>query len=374
MTLMMEDLLHSTTSTAESEHTTRAPSEINFAAESTHSFSALAKPSSNDNQIQYLKSNRVNSESRSSINEGSYLSPSNKKQGLQLIGNYNKWRFFLLTWKRLEMLKIEWTRRKLFFEHINTSDIYAKFSEIYKKDILLPVLKILIKNPEVREMYENVVDFKQPILLPPDVSELDSKIKQIQRLVEKIEISMIDDTVQRVQKETKLVLAERNREESTLSTDLWKRSIMKEEFTINKPHIANDFTRQLFVFFKSDEASASSDEKKKEVVYSIREEDLKGCLVRLGNMIQEREKSNFEQYAMFYENLLRQQHQLLYTREREVKSMKQTVESKIAEINVEVQCQMADVVYDLIMGTFLSFLKGAQSELILGKLKFRIEF
>jgi hypothetical protein len=69
-------------------------------------------------------------------------------------------------------------------------------------------------------------------------------------------------------------------------------------------------------------------------------------------MIQEREKSNFEQYLMFYENLLRQQHHLLYTKEREIKSLKQLLENKIAEINVEVQCQMADVVYDLIMGIF----------------------
>jgi len=181
---MMEDLLHNTLS-GESELTTRAPSEMNFAIESNHSFTqaALANPSKTniDNQIA-LKNNLSSTESKSSINEGSSGSHLNKKSGLQLISNYNKWRFFLLTWKRLELLKLEWTRRKLFFENINTSDIYSKFSEIYKKDILIPVLKILIKNPEVREMYENVVDFKQPILLPPDVSELDSKIKQVKKI------------------------------------------------------------------------------------------------------------------------------------------------------------------------------------------------
>ncbi len=182
VTLMMEDLLH-TAPTGESELTTRAPSEMNFAIESNHSFSqaALAASTSKsnaDNQIA-LKNNQVSTESKSSLNEGSNGSHLNKKSGIQLISNYNKWRFFLLTWKRLELLKLEWTRRKLFYENINTSDIYSKFSEIYKKDVLLPVLKILIKNPEVREMYENVVDFKQPILLPPDVSELDSKIKQV---------------------------------------------------------------------------------------------------------------------------------------------------------------------------------------------------
>lgn len=178
---MMEDLLH-TTMSGESELTTRAPSEMNFANESNHSFSqtALTNPSKSntDNQLA-LKNSLSGIESKSSINDGSNISHLNKKSGLQLISNYNKWRFFLLTWKRLELLKLEWTRRKLFYENINNAEIYSKFSEIYKKDILIPVLKILIKNPEVREMYENVVDFKQPIILPPEVSELDSKIKQV---------------------------------------------------------------------------------------------------------------------------------------------------------------------------------------------------
>ena len=45
--------------------------------------------------------------------------------------------------------------------------------------MLIPVLKVLIRNPEGREIYENVVDFKQPILLPPDVSEFECKTKQV---------------------------------------------------------------------------------------------------------------------------------------------------------------------------------------------------
>jgi hypothetical protein len=118
---------------------------------------------------------------------------------------------------------------------------------------------------------------------------------------------------------------------------------MKEEFTINKPHIANDFT-QLFFNFAREENSG------KDTVYSIRDKDIKSILIRLGTMIQEREKSNFEQYTMFYENLLRQQHQLLFKREREIVSLKNTIEVKSAEVNVEVQCQMADLTYDLVMG------------------------
>jgi hypothetical protein len=89
---------------------------------------------------------------------------------------------------------------------------------------------------------------------------------------------------------------------------------------------------------------------RKQAVYLIKEDDLKVSLIRLGTLIQERERSNFEQYTMFYENLLRQQHQLLYNREREVRSLKSILDGKIFEINVEVQCQMADACYDLILG------------------------
>jgi hypothetical protein len=43
---------------------------------------------------------------------------------------------------------------------------------------------------------------------------------------------MIDETVQRVQRDMKLVLAERSREESTLTTDLWKKSVIKINYLL----------------------------------------------------------------------------------------------------------------------------------------------
>ena len=118
---------------------------------------------------------------------------------------------------------------------------------------------------------------------------------------------------------------------------------MKEEFTINKPHIADEFSRMLFNHLKPEQVQGSTE-------YRISEVDLKQCLLSLGGLIQERERSNYEQYTMFYENLLRIQHQLLYAKEREIKSLQDTIENKLTEINVEVQCQMADSCYDLIMG------------------------
>ena len=182
---------------------------------------------------------------------------------------------------------------------------------------------------------------------------------------------MIDETMQRVQKEIKLVLTERTREENTLTTDLWKKTvsifatqclnllfcllfveintkIMKEEFTINKPHIANEFSGMLYQILEADSARTAK-EPFNNIVYTVKENDLKKCLIKLGNMVQERERTNFEQYTMFYENLLRLQHQVMYSKERQVDALKNSLAEQQASVNVEVQTQMADVCYDLIM-------------------------
>jgi hypothetical protein len=45
---------------------------------------------------------------------------------------------------------------------------------------------------------------------------------------------MIDETTNRLQKENKLVLAERGREEGTLATDLWKKPVSIRNFNDSK--------------------------------------------------------------------------------------------------------------------------------------------
>lgn len=45
-----------------------------------------------------------------------------------LINNYKRWRNFLLIWKRLEILKLDWGRRKLGVEEINSSERYSTYS------------------------------------------------------------------------------------------------------------------------------------------------------------------------------------------------------------------------------------------------------
>jgi hypothetical protein len=118
---------------------------------------------------------------------------------------------------------------------------------------------------------------------------------------------------------------------------------MKEEFTLNKPHMVETFISDLY-------AAANHSEVSGEKVLTITENELKDCLIKLGISVQDREKSNYEQYTMFYENLLRQKCQRIYSNERQIQSLKDVIQQKVNELDVEVKCQMTEACYDLIMG------------------------
>lgn len=53
---------------------------------------------------------------------------------------------------------------------------------------------------------------------------------------------------------------------------------------------------------------------------------------------------------MYYENLLRHQHQLLYMREQEIKQSKDELEDNAAETIVDVHCQLADRSHEQLLG------------------------
>jgi hypothetical protein len=122
---------------------------------------------------------------------------------------------------------------------------------------------------------------------------------------------------------------------------------MKEEFTIHRSHVADKFSQLLYSSMKA--VDMHSDQTS-EPIYTISESTLVNCLSKLGSMLLERERSNYEQYTMYYENMLRQHHQLLYSREREILALKNGLQSKTDEMEIEVKCQMTEACYDLIMG------------------------
>lgn len=51
----------------------------------------------------------------------------NDKKKSKLIQNYKEWKFFLMTWKRCEILKLDWGRRKIGVYNINNTEIFSRF-------------------------------------------------------------------------------------------------------------------------------------------------------------------------------------------------------------------------------------------------------
>jgi hypothetical protein len=99
VTLMMEDLLTITAKNEIASEQFTNSSEMNLVADSQ--LSILSTNTDQNNQA--------------------------KKQTCKLINNYKRWHFFLTTWKRLEVLKLVWGRRKLAVDNINNFELLSRF-------------------------------------------------------------------------------------------------------------------------------------------------------------------------------------------------------------------------------------------------------
>ncbi|KAL4226305.1 hypothetical protein ACF0H5_014288 [Mactra antiquata] len=252
---------------------------------------------------------------------------------------YKLLKFFLLLWKCLEYLKYDWGKRKLGVESIESMSMYRDFCKVYKSEILLPVLQSVARRLGQGEMYEGIALDTDPLVMPRGASEIEVRAKQMVKLYENLECHMIFELRKKLARELTLVLAERGRiEETALPTDLWKRPVMKESFTIAKPHVSESFFEKLM---------SSCDEKDDTVTFTRKH--LNSCIAELSRDVMAREKSNFESYTMYYENLLRSLHQNLYQKEQEVKQLKDQLKTSQQNTMVEVQCHLANQGHDLIM-------------------------
>lgn len=148
LSLIMEDLLIATGSATEAESSTQlgtiseahigsesvvsmssnAPKNINSGAAISGSHSVGANSLINMNENASVKhSNSGLSAVSAILNESNALMNQPSKKKFNPISNYTKWLDFLVNWKRLELLKLDWGRRKLGVENINTEELYSKF-------------------------------------------------------------------------------------------------------------------------------------------------------------------------------------------------------------------------------------------------------
>ncbi|XP_048579860.1 uncharacterized protein LOC5511107 isoform X2 [Nematostella vectensis] len=262
------------------------------------------------------------------IPKGKLSHSTNPKAAVKLIN------MFLLICSRLEVLKTDWGCRKLGVNEISSTKNYRAFLKLYKIDVLQSVYQQIAAKLGLGQEYAALgvlTSDDEPLATPPGATEMELKIKQLVRLLENLECSMISDVLRRISREHTLVVSERGRDDTTLPTDLWKKPVMKENSTITKPHLVENFVLDLMAGHMDDGETIE-----------FTREHLNKCLLRLATETNLRERVCFESYAMYYESLLRHQHQLLFMREQEIKQCQDQMEANAVATVVDVHCQLAD--------------------------------
>jgi len=246
---------------------------------------------------------------------------------------------FLLLWSRLEMVKREWGCRRLKATSINTVRTFEQFQHLFNLEVLQPVYHRIISSREGGEKKRKKTASDEELALvelPDDVSEYELKTRQLVCLLENLECMMIDECARRISREHTSVVSERAREDFNLPTDLWKKPSMKENVTIPRSRLVEDFVRELEI-------------PENDRVLSIERDAMDLCLMKLASAITNREKSNFLNCSMFYENILRQQNNLLYLKEQQIKSLQDRLETQDVATSIEVDCALAERSYELLV-------------------------
>uniref|UniRef100_A0A673U0P3 Coiled-coil domain containing 162 n=1 Tax=Suricata suricatta TaxID=37032 RepID=A0A673U0P3_SURSU len=216
-------------------------------------------------------------------------------------------RSFLVLWKQLEVLKDHWGQLKLQGQDGSSVSLHKQFSELYGADILYPSMKAIARRMGKEDEFEDLVISSQSILPPKGASEIEIKTQQLQKLLENLEIHMIQEVLRKVKRERALVVSEKSKEQGPLPTDLWKHHVMKENFSVVRPQIVENFIQRLMENYQDSGLEIT-----------FRKEHLEACLLSLGCDVMARERSNFESYSMCYEHVLEHARQKLCQREQEL--------------------------------------------------------
>ncbi|XP_068087375.1 coiled-coil domain-containing protein 162-like isoform X2 [Hyperolius riggenbachi] len=249
------------------------------------------------------------------------------------VSEYRQLRSFLILWKQLEVFKEKWGKIKLRVEEINTVQTFKQFCELYRDEIFYPTMKVIAQQMGKEEEFEGLTLRSQDVLPPIGASEIDIRVRQVQKIMECFECDMIHDVQKKVAKEMTLVMSEKALEGGGVPTELWKKPSMTENFSPVRPQIVEKFVQKLMSECRDNAAEVS-----------FKKEHLEHCLTSLACDITAREQSDYLSYSMFYENLLQQEHQLLYQKEQELLAV--TGEQKKNENGLG---NTADVSHDLMV-------------------------
>lgn len=142
---------------------------------------------------------------------------------------------------------------------------------------------------------------------------------------------------------------------------------MKETLTVQRPALVDEFLENLM-------DGAREDSEKKTITFDMDHLNKIIQNIAIGVMRMQREAyeksvflpilfASYEReffyscipqcilsYAMYYENLLKNQHMLLYAREREVSSLREQLKQKELETEINVHFQMSEQAHNLLLG------------------------
>uniref|UniRef100_UPI0037E99645 uncharacterized protein n=1 Tax=Semicossyphus pulcher TaxID=241346 RepID=UPI0037E99645 len=220
-------------------------------------------------------------------------------------------RGFLLLTKQLQVLKESWARTRLGVRVFMESGLYQQFVKLYRAEIFYPSMRALASHMGKARDYEVIISGGQSLLSPPGASEVDVKTWQLHKLLESTECDMIRALQRRINRDLILVLSERTRQDTSLPTELWKKSQMKYSLSPERPQIVETFIQQLM------EGAEEAEGK-----LSVSQAHLQLCLSHLGCSVMERERRSFLLHSQFYERILQQETRLLHHREQDLKHLK----------------------------------------------------
>ncbi|CAH8518140.1 unnamed protein product [Schistosoma turkestanicum] len=257
------------------------------------------------------------------------------------IAAYKLIKKYLILRKQVELLKYAWGAHRLGIERINTSKTFKMFCSVYKSEQLFSLLRSLSVQYNQPDLYTHAsLDDNDVFVVPKNIPEMVVRQRQLGKLTEAFELLMISDLRKLIIRQTDIVIKERNREEGNLPLELWKRPAMKGILSVKRPALAEEFLNQLISHAVLNEETDD---------YTITKENFNVIIQNVAISVMHNERESFEHYSMYYENLLRNQHNIIYANEREIQDLRDKLQQKDLETGTTVQFQMSKQVHDLLL-------------------------
>uniref|UniRef100_A0A672G9E6 Coiled-coil domain containing 162 n=1 Tax=Salarias fasciatus TaxID=181472 RepID=A0A672G9E6_SALFA len=186
---------------------------------------------------------------------------------------------FLLLTKQLQVFKENWARARLGVHAFRTAALYQQFVKLYRTEIFFPSMRALARQMGKERDYEALISGSQSLLPPPGASEVEVKTWQVGA-------------------ESFSLCVSESSNPSCVPSELWKKAPLKQSLAPERPQMVETFIQQLMEGVK------------------FSQHHLQQCLNHLASSVMDRERQNFLFYSQFYEQILRQQTELLYHKEQ----------------------------------------------------------